>query len=189
MRALLRFADLVDAVSERLGNIATLLVIVAIIVGFYNVVVRYLGQFIGVQLASNLWIETQWYIYSLIFFLAFPYILKHGDNVRVDFLYTNWSLRRRAWVDLLGTVLFLIPFCIIGIAVTISPVLSSWRIMEWSPDPGGLPRAPIKTMIIVAFAMLLIQAITQVIKYLAVLTGHSEVEAEVLDAESSELTL
>lgn len=184
MRALLRFARLVDAFTEHLGTLATWLVIATVVVGFYNPVVRYLGRYLGLSLASNVYLELQWYLYSLTFFAGFAYILKHGLNVRVDFLYSNWSAQTRAWVDFLGTLLVLIPFCILGIAVTWDPVLSSWGrlpsgawdlgAMEWSPDPNGLPRAPIKTMIIVAFAALLVQAVAELIKRGAVLAGYQE---------------
>lgn len=192
MRILLRFAHGVDRISNGLGAVAASTVFVMIAVGFYNVVARYVGRSMGLQLASNLWIESQWYLYSVCFFLAFPYILLRNDNVRVDFWYANWSIKRKAWVDLLGTVLFLIPFCLIGIYVTISPVLYSWGRLpngawgtwEVSPDPGGLPRAPIKSLIIIAFVMLLLQAISQVIKYVAVLTEHSEVAAELQEETS-----
>ena len=189
MKTLLKFSHAMDHVSEWLGRISNVLVVVAVGIGFYNVVARYVGRYLGLRLSSNRFIETQWYLYSLLFFLAFAYILKHGDNVRVDFLYANWSPKRRAWVDLLGTLLFLVPFCVMGIYVTINPVLSSWGLLpngswgpwEMSPDPGGLPRAPIKSMIIVAFATLLLQAIGQMIKYLAIITGPAEVVDEIVD--------
>lgn len=191
MRILLRFARGVDRLTERLGELSTVLVLVTIAVGFYNVVVRYTGRFFGIQLSSNLYIELQWYLYSLIFFLGFPYILKHDVNVRVDFLYAHWSPRTRAWVDLVGTLVSLIPFCILGIYVTFGPVLSSWGRLpngEWgtwevSPDPNGLPRAPLKSMIIVAFAALLLQALAQLVKYIAVIRGSDQVVQE-LQAEA-----
>lgn len=186
MRILLKCAHVIDAVSEFFGRAATFLVLLTLFVGFGNVVARYLGRFIGQQFSSNRWIETQWYLFSLVFFLMFPYILKHNVNVRVDFLYAKWSPRRQTAVDLAGTLIFLVPFCILGIYVTITPVLfswghlpdGSWGTWELSPDPDGLPRAPIKSMIIVAFVMLLLQAIAQIIKYVAVLTGHTEVARE-----------
>ena len=194
MRALLRVAHAIDALTEWLGNISSALVLVTIGVGFYNVAVRYLGRYIGVNLASNLYIEAQWYLYSLIFFLGFAYILKHDINVRVDFLYANWSDKTKAWVNLLGTLFFLIPFCIMGIWVTLNPVMASWGRLpsgEWglwelSPDPNGLPRAPLKSMIIVAFATLLLQAIAQLIKYIAIIRGRDEVISE-LAAEAEEI--
>ena len=195
MRALLRMAHAIDALTEGLGHISTTLVIVTIAVGFYNVVARFLGRYIGVNLASNFYIEAQWYLYSLIFFLGFAYILKHDINVRVDFLYTNWSDKTKAWINLAGTVLFLIPFCVMGIWVSINPVMTSWGRLpngmwgtwELSPDPDGLPRAPLKTMIIVAFLTLLLQAIAQLIKYIAIIQGRSDVATE-LAAEAEEIT-
>lgn len=195
MRGLLRFAHGIDRLSEVLGKTGIYLVVPLVLIGFFNVAARYLGRFIGQNLASNRLIEIQWYAYSVIFFLMFAYNVKHDVNVRVDILYAKWSAKRRAWVDLLGTLLFLIPFAIIGIWVTVNPVLLSWGrlpdgsfgVWEMSPDPGGLPRAPIKTFIIVAFIALLLQAIAQATKYAAVITGHKEVEAELaaeLEAES-----
>lgn len=187
MKALLRFAHWIDGLTERVGGLANWIVIIVIVVGFYNVIARYLGRFVGVRLSSNVFIELQWYLFSLIFFFGFAYILKHGVNVRVDFLYTNWSEKQKAWVDFLGTLLFLIPLCLIGIYVTYNPVMTSWGrlpngnwgIWEVSPDPEGLPRAPIKTMIIVAFALLLLQSLAQAIKHWAVIQGRTEIADQI----------
>lgn len=194
MRVLATYVRIVDAISEVLGRIAVWLVLITVLIGFYNVVARYLGRFIGVQLSSNLFIELQWYLYSLVFFFGFAYILKHGVNVRVDFLYANWGEKRRAWVDIIGHVLFLVPFCIIGIYVTINPVLSSWGLLpsgEWgtwemSPDPNGLPRAPIKTMIILAFITLLAQTISELIKLYATVTDQKQVIQDVQKQDVAE---
>ncbi|HXW00465.1 MAG TPA: TRAP transporter small permease subunit [Anaerolineae bacterium] len=187
MKALLKIADIIDGLTEWVGGLANWIVVIVILVGFFNVVARYLGRFVGTRLTSNVFIELQWYLFSLIFFLGFAYILKHGVNVRVDFLYTHWDEKRKAWVDFLGTVLFLIPLCLIGIYVTLNPVMISWGRLpngnwgtwEMSPDPEGLPRAPIKTMIIVAFGLLLLQSIAQAIKYLAIINGYVEIAQEI----------
>lgn len=187
MKALLNFAYAIDRLTEAVGSLANWIVIITILVGFYNVVARYLGRYIGARLSSNVFIELQWYLFSLIFFLGFAYILKHGVNVRVDFLYANWSDKQKAWVEFLGTILFLIPLCLIGIYVTYNPVMTSWGrrpngtwgMWEVSPDPEGLPRAPIKTMIIVAFALLLLQSLAQVIKHWAVIRGHNEIATQI----------
>jgi TRAP-type mannitol/chloroaromatic compound transport system permease small subunit len=187
MKALLRFAHWIDGLTERVGGLANWIVIIVIAVGFYNVVARYLGRFVGMRLSSNVFIELQWYLFSLIFFFGFAYILKHGVNVRVDFLYTNWSEKQKAWIDFLGTLLFLIPLCLIGIYVTYNPVMTSWGRLpngswgnwEMSPDPEGLPRAPIKTMIIVAFALLLLQSLAQAIKHWAVIQGRTEIADQI----------
>ncbi len=180
MNALLRLSSAIDKITEIAGTISRYLVLAIVVIGFTNVVARYTGRFVGLRLTNNSWIEIQWYLYSVMFFLAFGYVLKHNVNVRVDFYYANWSPRRRAWIDLIGTIFFLIPFCLIGMYATFNPVMLSWGQLpdgtfgtwEGSPDPDGLPRAPIKTMIIVAFALLLLAAISHAIKCVAVITGH-----------------
>lgn len=180
MQPLLKISAAIDRLSERMGTIATLLVLITVLVGFYNVVARYVGRYIGVQLSSNFFIELQWYLYSLIFFFGFSYILRHDANVRVDFIYGNWPTRRKAWFNLIGHLIFLLPLCLIGIYVTINPVLFSWGRLpnggwgtwEVSPDPGGLPRAPIKSMITVAFTLLLLQTFSELIKLVAILRGQ-----------------
>lgn len=186
----------IDHVTDRVGSWATWLVLATVGVGFYNVIARYVGRLFGWQLSSNALIELQWYLFSLMFFCGFAYILKHAENVRVDFLYSDWTEKRRAWVDLIGTVLFLIPFCILGLCVTIDPVLDAWGYLpdgtwgswEWSPDADGLPRAPIKTVILFAFGLLLAQAVSQAIKYVAILKGYATA-AEILKPDVEKLPL
>jgi TRAP-type mannitol/chloroaromatic compound transport system permease small subunit len=178
---------------EYIGTIANWLVTILLAVGIYNVVARYLSRFVGQNLSSNTFIEGQWYLFSIIFFLGFAFILKRNNHVRVDFLYSKLAPKRRALINLLGTLFFLIPFCILGIWVTWQPVLTSWGLrrngtwgaMEMSSDPGGLPRAPIKTMIIVAFVLLIIQAISELIKHTAVLT-HAVKDEEIAALEEYE---
>lgn len=191
-----KFTRAVDRLSEWLGNVAVYLVILAVAIGFYNVVVRYVGQLIGVQLSFNTFIELQWHLFALVFLLSFAYILKHNINVRVDFIYGNWPDRRKAMLDFWGHIFFLIPFCIIGIYVSWRPTLTAWgrgpRDDLWtpwawtgsivrSPDPGGLIWAPIRTMIIVGFVLLLLQGIAEIYKLQLVLRGKmtlQEVEPE-----------
>lgn len=184
MQVLLRVSDAIDALNEWIGSKTAYIVMAMVAIGFVNVVARYVGRFIGTRLTSNAIIELQWYLFSIMFFLGFAYILKHNLNVRVDFWYAKWSPQRRALIDLVGTLLFLIPFCILAIYVTINPVLFSWGRLpngnwgawEMSPDPDGLPRAPIKSMIIVAFVLLLLQAISQAIKYFAIVANAVRAE-------------
>lgn len=107
--------------------------------------------------------------------------------MRVDFYFSRFTAKRKAWIDFIGHLLFLVPFCLIGIYVTYNPVLSSWGQLpngtfgpwEMSPDPNGLPRAPIKSMIIVAFVLLLLQTIAEIIKKYAIIRGNTAVQAAV----------
>lgn len=187
MRFLLKIAQVIEKISENGGRLATMLVLITVAIGFYNVVARYVGRYIGMTLSSNIFIEIQWYLFSLVFFLGFAYALKHNVNVRVDFYFSRFSAKRKAWIDFIGHLLFLVPFCLIGIYVTYAPVLSSWGQLpngtfgpwEMSPDPNGLPRAPIKSMIIVAFVLLLLQTIAEIIKKYAIIRGDTAVQAAV----------
>ncbi|MCB0116265.1 MAG: TRAP transporter small permease subunit [Caldilineaceae bacterium] len=177
MRLLGKYVQFIDVLTERIGWLSMLIAALTVLVGFYNVVARFVGRYIGVQLSSNMFIELQWYMFSLVFFLSFAYILKNGINVRVDFIYANWSKQRKATLDFWGHLVFLVPFCVMGIWFTINPVLASWGRLpnggwgpwEMSPDPNGLPRAPIKSMIIVAFVLLLLQTISELIKLYAIM--------------------
>jgi len=184
MQTLLRLSRMIDSLIERIGRLTGWLIVLMILIGLYNVIVRYLGRYLGRTLSSNLYLELQWYLFSLIFFFGFAYVLRYNQNVRVDFLYAKWPVKRRALINLVGDLLFMIPFCIVGIIVALNPVLASWGRLpdgswgEWelSPDANGLPRAPIKSMIIVGFVLLLLQAISETIKHIAVLTDSAESE-------------
>lgn len=187
MKALLKFAAAVDRFTEWQGLLSALLVLVVILIGFYNVVTRYIGQWIGITLSSNVYIELQWYLFSAIFFLGFAYVLKHHINVRVDFFYSRWSEQGKARLDFWGTVLCLIPFCLLGLYVTFSPVLRSWVTWEMSSDANGLPRAPVKSLVVMAFTFLLIQAIAQAIRYYAIMQGKTEVVHTLYSQAAEEL--
>jgi TRAP-type mannitol/chloroaromatic compound transport system permease small subunit len=183
MRGPLKLAHGIDTISEFFGKIGVYLTITIIAVGFYNVAARYIGRFVGMQLSSNFWIELQKYLFTAIFLAMFAYNFKHDVNVRVDFLYVNWSPRRRALVNLLGTMLFLLPFCLLGIWVAWNPLVTSWRLWEMSPDPGGLPRAPLRAAVVFVFILLALQAVAQCVKYIAILRGDESVAQEIAREE------
>lgn len=171
MQILLRLSRMIDGLNELIGRLTYWLVMLMVLVGVWNVIGRYLGRSIGQNLTSNALIEIQWYIFDLVFLLGGAYALKHNEHVRVDIFYTRWSPKRKALANLIGTILFLIPFSIIVIIVSWGAVFNSWAILETSPDPGGLPRYPIKTMIIVSFILLFLQGISEAIKNFAIFTG------------------
>ncbi len=184
IRILRLYANAIDKLTEGLGAISMYLVLPTVFIGFANVVLRYAGQFIGFRLTSNAIIEIQWYLYSLIFFFGFAYILKHNINVRVDFWYGQQSQKRKAIIDFVGHLIALVPFCLLGLYVTYNPVMlswgrrfdGSWGPWEMSPDPSGLPRAPIKTMILVGFFTLLLQAIVELIRLYGTLRDIDELQ-------------
>lgn len=171
MQSLLRLARGIDWLNDKIGQVVYWLSLLMVLIGVYNASVRYLGNFVGENLSSNAYLEMQWYLFGAIFMLGASYTLRADGHVRVDILYSNLSTKAKAWIDLLGTLLFLLPFCIITLWLSIGWVSFSWKIMEMSSDPSGLPRYPIKTVIPVAFALLILQGISQLIKAIGVLRG------------------
>lgn len=188
MHLLLRVAGGIDWLNEQVGRVVVWLSVLMILIGVYNAVVRYLGGFIGVNLASNLYLEAQWYLFGAMFMLGAAYTLRHNAHVRVDVFYGRLGARGQAWTNLLGSLCLLMPFCAGAIWLSLDWVLFSWRILETSSNPGGLPRYPIKTVVPVAFGLLFLQGLSQAIKSLAVITGHrrgSDGEARAGGAEGA----
>ena len=183
MPKLLRLSRIIDAFNEIVGRLSAGLVLLMILVGVWNVIGRYIGKGIGQNLTSNALIEIQWYIFDIVFLLGGAYALKHNEHVRVDLLYSRWSHRKKALANFLGTVLFLIPFSVIIIIFSWSAVFNSWAILETSPDPGGLPRYPIKTMIIVSCFLLILQGISEAIKNWAIFTRQLPLQEAIDDSD------
>ncbi|TAD75547.1 MAG: TRAP transporter small permease subunit [Oscillatoriales cyanobacterium] len=167
----LRLSRAIDRCNDWLGRGICWLVMVMLVVGSWNVVGRYLGRMIGQNLTSNTSIEVQWHLFDLVFMLGAAYTLQRDNHVRVDVFYKNWSPRGQALANLIGTVCFLIPFSVLVIIATWQWTINSWSVGELSPDPGGLPRFPIKSLIIISFSILIIQGISEAIKHLAIVVG------------------
>lgn len=129
------------------------------ILGALNAVLRYSSKFTGKVWSSNAFLEGQWYLFSAVFLLGAGYTLYKDKHVRVDVLYSRLSNTGQRRINLIGVVLFAIPFCVLGIWSSIDFVSNSWSIWEQSPDAGGLPRYPVKTLIPLGFAMLLVQCV------------------------------
>jgi TRAP-type mannitol/chloroaromatic compound transport system permease small subunit len=182
MHFLRRLAHAVDALNNRIGASIRWLSLIMILVGAFNAIARYLTRYTGFALSSNAYFDLQWYFFSLIFLLGAAYGLEHDVHVRVDVLYARLSRKGRAWIDLAGTVLFLIPFSVMMLWVSWPAVRNSWSIRETSPDPGGLPRYPIKTVILLSFGLLLLQALSQLVKQVDVLRDPG-VAADAGDAD------
>lgn len=174
---LIKIAQTIDRLNEWIGRLTTPLVLIMVAVGVWNVIGRKTGEIVGANLTSNALIELQWYLFDLIFFLGAAYALKHNDHVRVDIFYRSWSERKKALVNFCGSILFLIPFCLFVIYYSWNTILDSWLRGEVSPDPGGLPRYPIKSFIIVSFILLILQGISQAIKNWLIWRGTSTEES------------
>ncbi|MGK7907058.1 MAG: TRAP transporter small permease subunit [Synechococcus sp.] len=187
MNQLLRLSKLIDRLSEWMGRLTLVLMFAMVLVGAYNAIVRYISRFIGTNLSSNLYIELQWYLFTMVFCLGAAYVLSQNRHVRVDILYSRLSLKGKAIVDLVGSTVLLLPICGVYIWFTYPPVVRSWKSLEASPDPNGLPRYPIKTVVIAAFVLLALQGISEIIKNIAILSGVDPRQSGApLSAERSE---
>lgn len=171
MGSLLTLARGIDRLNDAVYGAIRWLTLAMIVVGALNALARYLTRYTGVALSSNAWFDLQWYMFSIIFLLGAAYGLNHDVHVRVDVMYARATPRVRAWIDIAGTVLFIMPFCVMMLVTSWPAVRNSWAVREASPDPGGLARYPIKTLLLVCFTLLLLQALSQVIKRAAQLAG------------------
>lgn len=172
MRALQRLADWIDDLSRRVGHAVSWLTLVMVLIAAGNAVARYLGRFLGANLSSNTFLEAQWYLFSVVFLLGAAWTLQEDAHVRVDVIYGRLPARGRAAIDLAGGLLFLLPFCVLALWFTVPTVLASWATGEVSPDPGGLARYPIKTVVLVAFVLLALQGVAQIIKAILQLSSR-----------------
>lgn len=155
MKFIKKYIKVIDSLNERIGKITSWLTVILVLLVSYDVFVRYfIGESsVGLQ-------ELEWHIFALIFLLSAAYTLKIDEHVRVDVFYTRFSLKRKAIINLLGSVLFLIPFCIMVIISSEDFVKISFRVNETSPDAGGLPvRYILKAAIPISFFLLLLQGI------------------------------
>ena len=167
LRAYIRFAD---GLNERVGSLIAWLTTLLVIVVCYDVFTRYLlkNSLVAVQ-------ELQWHLFALIFLIGAAYSLKHDKHVRVDVFYSRFSPTKQAWVNLIGSLLFLIPFCVIVIISSETFVANAFRIGEISPDPGGLPsRWVLKAAIPLGFILLLIQGLALACRSLLTILNPNE---------------
>jgi len=161
---LLSLARLIDRLNETVGRAVTWLVLVAVLISSGNAVMRY-----GLNMSSNAWLEIQWYLFSLIFLLGAGYTLKHNGHVRIDVVYGRLSARARAWIDLAGDLLFLLPMAALIGWLGWTGFHQALSIGEMSPDAGGLARWPIRLAIPFGFLLLALQGLAEAIKRAAYL--------------------
>jgi TRAP-type mannitol/chloroaromatic compound transport system permease small subunit len=166
MQMLLAFSDGVDRLTESIGQVLKWLVLFASLISAGNALYRY-----AFHNSSNGWLEAQWYMFGAMFLLGAGYALKHEEHVRVDVFFSRLNPQRQAWVDVFGTIFFLLPMAILIGWMGIPMVVNSFSIGEMSSDAGGLLRWPVKLLIPLGFGLLALQGFAEVIKKLAVARG------------------
>lgn len=170
MSSLNKISGFLSAFSEWTGRAVAWLVLGMTLLVTYDVAMRYMFQSGSVALQ-----ELEWHVFALLFLLGAAYTHKHNGHVRVDVVYHSRFMnpRRRAWVDLLGTLFFLLPFCVLIIQASWPFVVNAYEFAETSPDPGGLPhRFLLKAAIPVGFALLALQGIASALDALRLILNR-----------------
>ena len=173
MKRLLAVSRAIDALNGRIGKAASGLIIVMVAVSSLNALARYL-----VNESSNAWLELQWYLFAALFLLCSGYTLLHNEHIRIDVVSSHLSPRIRLWIEIMGTVFFLLP--VSGFIVWLSwPVfVNAWTSSEMSSNAGGLIRWPARLLVPAGFLLLSLQGISELIKRVAALRGIDEPETE-----------
>jgi len=170
MNGVLTAVSLIDQLTELLGRIIAWLTLVMVCVMFSIVVLRY-----GFNLGWIAMQESVLYLHGFIFMLGAGYTLKADGHVRVDIFYHKFSPKKKALVDLLGSVFLLIPVTLFIFFISFDYVSNSWQILEKSSEAGGLPFVYIsKSLLLVLAVTLLLQGLAEIGRKLLVLTGDDK---------------
>ena len=168
MRLLLSFSAVVDALNEKIGIICNWLVLLACVVSGGNAMVRY-----AYDQSSNACLEVQWYMFAVSAMFGAAFTLERNEHVRVDLLYMTLSRRGQLWVDILGTLVFLLPTCMMMAWLSWPFFMQSYEVFEHSSNAGGLLRWPIKIVLPLGFALLALQGLSELIKRVAFLNDYA----------------
>ena len=166
MQVLLKFSKLIDRLNEHVGRSVYWLVLIAVLVSAANAIVRKLFN-----MSSNAFLELQWYLFSAIFLFCAGYALLHNAHVRIDVLTGRLSPKGQAWIDIFGTVFFLLPVAIFIMWLAWPVFMNAWTSQEMSSNAGGLIRWPVRLLVPLGFFLLSLQGISELIKRIAVLRG------------------
>lgn len=169
MKTLLVFSRLIDKITENIGKAVGWLILVAVLVSAGNAVIRKVFN-----ISSNAWLEAQWYLFGGAFMLAAAYTLAQNEHIRIDVVYGKFSRRVQHWIDLLGHLLFLMPFALLMVYFLVPYVLMSYRSGEGSSSAGGLIVWPAKAILLAGFLLLAFQGVSEIIKKLAIMRGDME---------------
>src|SRR4030042_5532019 len=153
MNFLLKLSSLIDAISERIGRIIMWVILAAVLLSAGNAVARKVFH-----AGSNALTDMQWYLYSSVFMLGAGYAFLKKVHVRIDFVSARLTARGRSWIDIVGILLFLAPFCWLMIQMSWPLFVNAWKSGEMSQNAGGLIRWPVYLLIPSGMALLLLQS-------------------------------
>jgi TRAP-type mannitol/chloroaromatic compound transport system permease small subunit len=182
VRALLKLSEIIDSTNTRIGRWCSWLILLAVIVSAGNATVRK-----AFDTSSNAWLELQWILFSAVFLLCAPWTLLENEHVRIDIVNNLLPRWLRNTIELIGQTFFLLPLAIVLVVTGIPFFLNSYEINEQSGNAGGLPQWPTKSLVMIAFALLLAQGISELIKRVAIMRGlipdPHETQVHALEAE------
>ncbi|WP_339027115.1 TRAP transporter small permease subunit [Bradyrhizobium symbiodeficiens] len=186
MQALLKVSQGIDAFTRWTGKRVAWLIVVAVVVSAVNAIIRK-----TFDTSSNSWLELQWVLFSIVFLVCSPWTLLDNEHIRIDIVNNSLPKKVRNVIDVIGHLFFLIPLCIVMIITGVPFFQRSFHINEQSGNAGGLPQWPAKALIMIGFAMLLVQAVSELIKRIAVMRGlipdPHESQVSALEAEVEHL--
>lgn len=166
MQSLLKLSQGIDELNSWIGKRVAWLIVAAVLISSVNASVRKLFDE-----SSNAWLELQWVLFGIVFLLCAPWTLLSNEHIRIDIINSFWPKKVRDTIDIIGHAFFLIPLAVVMILTGVPFFLRSWEIDEQSANAGGLPQWPAKALIMIGFALLLIQGISELIKRIAVMRG------------------
>jgi TRAP-type mannitol/chloroaromatic compound transport system permease small subunit len=186
LQALLKVSQGIDAFTRWTGKRVAWLIVVAVVVSAVNAIIRK-----TFDTSSNSWLELQWVLFSIVFLICSPWTLLDNEHIRIDIVNNSLPKKVRNVIDVVGHLFFLIPLCIVMIVTGVPFFERSFHINEQSGNAGGLPQWPAKALIMIGFAMLLVQAVSELIKRIAVMRGlipdPHESQVSALEAEVEHL--
>ena len=170
MQMFLALSRAIDWINESIGKAVGWLILISIFVSAGNAVIRKIAP----AYSSNAWLELQWYLYGAAFMMAAAYTLKQNEHIRIDILYGMWSRKTQHRIDLFGHIFFLLPFVTLMVWLLIPYVTKSFHSGEHSSNSGGLILWPAKALLLIGFGQLLAQAVSEIVKKIAVMRGLIE---------------
>ncbi|MGF6178147.1 TRAP transporter small permease subunit [Ensifer sp. 4252] len=182
MNGLLALSRAIDAINTFFGKAVSWLLLLAVIISAVNATTRKLFN-----VSSNAWLEAQWYLFSAAFLVAAAWTLMSSEHVKVDLVYGRLSRRVQLWIEVVGTILFLFPFCLITIYLSWPTVVDKFATGEISNNTGGLILWPVWAMIPLGFGLLTLQGVSELIKRIAILRGDLPDAVALGDAEAQAL--
>jgi TRAP-type mannitol/chloroaromatic compound transport system permease small subunit len=167
LQSLLGISRMIDKVNGAIGRWMAWAILLAVIISTVNALIRKIFD-----TSSNSWLEMQWVLFGAVFLLCAPWTLMVNEHIRIDVVSSHLKKRTRDWIDVIGNVVFLIPFTIIMIVTSIPFFWRSFLLNEQSLNAGGLAQWPGKFLVPLGFTLLFFQAVSELIKRIAIMRGE-----------------